>query len=389
MTVPFDPITCQVLDIDTNLTQRDKAEADGIFVVPANNGKPRMSELRIESIREYARQEEGIKKTEITDVAEIHNEDARLNYRQDITVIKLTPTSVGDPTFAAFRGALYLEEETIALQRLAEAGVALVPEEFAHPLVAPSDAIWMQSRNATAAEISLLSDIQKADLAVSEADLSIAEAQDTQRDERNIERNIENNEELARRLSQLNSEKAELAHRLAEMERQLAAQTNGEIRYIKTEEHRPLLLNAIDQSQSELTLVSAWITPEAFDNELCDKLRQAMERGVKVRIAWGFGTTPAWRGRPEVERNRKKGETALKGLTRNLPSNLRGQLNVKRTETHEKFIICDNRFRVTSSFNWLSYRGERDRGYRREIGHYSERTDDIAPLKAIADSLFR
>jgi len=62
---------------------------------------------------------------------------------------------------------------------------------------------------------------------------------------------------------------------------------------------------------------------------------------------------------------------------------------VKRTETHEKFIICDNRFCVFGSFNWLSYRGERDRGYRRETSLYSERPDDLALWKANADSLFR
>ena len=70
----------------------------------------------------------------------------------------------------------------------------------------------------------------------------------------------------------------------------LAEQTGGTTRLIKTEEHRPLLLAAIDQAQSELTLVSAWIGPDAFDRELCHKLRQAMARGVQVRIAWGLGT---------------------------------------------------------------------------------------------------
>ena len=383
MHIPFDPFTRQVLDIDTrDLISSDETQKNGTFVIPASREKPSMGELRIDAIRKYAARFEG-GKTEITEIAEFHN--ARLRYRQDITVIKLTPTGGGLPAFAAFCGLEYMEEETIALQRLADSGVALVPEEFAYPLVAPSDAIWMQSRNATAAEISLLSDIQKADLAVSEADLSIAEAQDTQPDVRNIG----DNEELALRVSQLESERAELSRQLAERERQLAAHTNGEIRLIKTEEHRPLLLNAIDQSQSELTLVSAWITPEAFDGELCGKLRQAMERGVKVRIAWGLGTRPAWRGRPEADRNRTRGETALKGLTRNLPSNLREQLNVKRTETHEKFIICDDRFCVSGSFNWLSYRGERDHGYRRETSRYSERPDDLALWQANADSLFR
>lgn len=376
--IPFDPITRQVLDIDVdNLMYRDVAEKNGLFVISAGGGKPRMSELRIEAIREYARFEEDIKETEITDVAEIHNSDARLRYRQDITVVKLTPISGGSPTFAAFRGRDHLEEETIDLQRLAESGVELVPGEYAHNPVAS----WDKSRNASVAENSLLAAINEADLAVSEAEQSIAAAQDDQPD---AEESGDNSQEMALTLAQLNSEKAEMAHRLAELERQLAEQTNGEVRLIKTEEHRPLLLEAIDLAESQLTLVSAWIGLDAFDAELCGMLRRAMERGVEVRIAWGLGT----RRGPEAERNRIKGEAALDRLRRNIAQELRGRLNVKRAETHEKFIICDARFCVWGSFNWLSYRGAKDRGYRRETSFYSERRDDITLWQANADALF-
>ena len=378
--VPFDPITRQIQDIEINrndLIYNDEARKDSLFVVPASGDKPRMSELRLEEIRDYARSEEGIKETEITDVSEIHNRDARLRYRKDITVVKLTPIGGGSTTYAAFLGRKYLEDETIALQRLADSGVDLVPEEFAPSPAAP----WAKSHTATATEDNLLSAIQKADLAVSEADHSIAEAQDNQTDDQNIG----NNEEMTVTLARLNFEKAELAHRLAEREQQLKEQANGEIRLIKTEEHRPLLLNAIDQAQTQLTLVSAWIGPDAFDVEICDKLRRAMERGVIVRIAWGLGT----RRGPEADRNRARGETALKKLTRSIPPELQGQLIEKRTETHEKFIICDDRFCVSGSFNWLSYRGARGRGYRRETSFYSERPADIDLWQANAASLFR
>ena len=223
--------------------------------------------------------------------------------------------------------------------------------------------------------------ISKADLAVSEAEQSIAAAQDDQPD---AEESGDNNQEMALALARLNSEKAEMSHRLAELERQLEAQTNGEVRLIKTEEHRPLLLEAIDLAESQLTLVSAWIGPDAFDAELCGGLRRAMERGVAVRIAWGLGT----RHGPEAERNRMRGQAALDRLTQIIPKNLQDLLNVKRAETHEKFIICDARFCVSGSFNWLSYRGAKDRGYRRETSFYSERPADIALWQANAAALF-
>ena len=379
VTAPFCPITRRVLDIGTDdLLYPDAAEKNGLFVIPASGDKPRLSELQVEDIREYARYEEDIKPEEITEIAEIRSQDARLRYRNDITVVKLTAPGRNSPTFAAYSGREYLAEETLALRRLAEeSGINLTPEEFAETLSEP----WLQSRSATRDEENLLSTINDADRAVGKVDTDISAIQAEQEE---LQDESEK-EELARRLKQLEIDKVEQALRLAEAERMLSEQTGGATRLIKTEEHRPLLLEAIDKSQSELTLVSAWIGPDAFDRELCRKLRQAMARGVRVRIAWGLGT----RRGPESDRNLAKGNTALNELKRDVSNELLSNLTVKRTETHEKFIICDDQFCTSGSFNWLSYRGEIDRGYRRETSFYSERPDDIALWKDHAATLFQ
>ena len=169
-------------------------------------------------------------------------------------------------------------------------------------------------------------------------------------------------------------------------ELELNRRTEGAIRLVKTEEHHPLLLEAIDQATDELTLVSAWIDPYAFDMEVCQKLARAVRRGVTVRIAWGLG---AGGRRVDSRRNSKKGEDALSRLYQLIPNDGRERLVVTRTETHEKFIICDNRFCAWGSFNWLSYRGEIDQGYRRETSTYSTRPDDIALWRENAATLFR
>ena len=380
VTAPFCPITRRILDIATDdLLYPNAVEKNGLFVIPTSGDKPRLSELQVDNIREYARRsEEDIKPEEITEVAEIRSQDARLRYRNDITIVKLAAPGRNNPTFAAYSGREYLSEETLALRRLAEEfGINLTPEEFAETLSEP----WLQSRSATRDEENLLSTINDADRAVGKVDTDISAIQA----EREELQDGSEKEELARRLEQLEIDKAEQALRLAEAERMLSEQTGGATRLIKTEEHRPLLLDAIDKSQSELTLVSAWIGLDAFDRELCRKLRQAMARGVRVRIAWGLGT----RRGPESDRNLAKGNTALNELKRGVSNELLSNLTVKRTETHEKFIICDDQFCASGSFNWLSYRGEIDRGYRRETSFYSERPDDVALWKDRAATLFQ
>lgn len=376
--VPFCPITRRVLgayDLDLDdLMYPDVAGKNGLFVLPAGD-KPRLRELRIEAIRDCAHAGQGIKPEEITEVAEIHNRNARLRYRTDITIVKLVASSNNRMTFAAFRGHEYLEEETIALQRLADSGVNLVPEEYTYS----TTDILTQATHASRIEEDILADIRENDRVVHQIEQAIVEAeasrQDTQDDRERSE--------LEQRIAVLEAQKSALTDKLAESEQKLNEETSGEVRVIYTKEHRPLLLDAIDKAKSEVILVSAFISPKAFDNEVRRKLRQAMTRGVHVRIAWGLGTTGQT---AEAVRKRTRGEYVIAELKRGVPKTvLEQRLMVKRTETHEKFIICDEQFCVWGSFNWLSYRGD---GYRRETSDYSERLPDIARRKAVAAELF-
>ena len=217
----------------------------------------------------------------------------------------------------------------------------------------------------------------------------VAEKEQAVADARAAEGTTQNSHEravLARQIKELQAEREDLIRKLAEHQEELDRLTKGEIRLIRTEEHRDVLLDAIAKASSELTLVSAWMNPRAFDSEVCRTLADAVARGVTVRIAWGLGA----KGRrgASAPRNRVQGENALAGLVRLIPHGHRQRLVSKLTETHEKFIICDDQFCAWGSFNWLSYRGERDSGYRRETSLYSERPDDIAIWKDNADSLF-
>ena len=378
--VPYDYLTKRIIDIDTKrLLEGTIARKEGLFVVPAKPRKPRLSNVRIDEVRVYDNFHlQRRTPTEILEIADI--KDVWLKYRDDVVLVKLDEPGSSTPTFAAYRAHQYLLEESSAIQRLADSGADLVPDEFkstgpsSHP---------MSSVSASWEETSLISDIDEIHSEVVEKDLAVAETRATQ----GTTQGAQERTDLARRIDELEAEKLNLTNRLAEREDELKTLTRGETRLIKTEEHRYLLLQAIDKASSELTLVSAWIDPYAFDDEICRRLAAAIGRGVTVRIAWGLGVNR--RHSPDGFRNRAKGDKALGELGKLIPKNLRDKLIVKLTETHEKFIICDDLFCASGSFNWLSYRGERDSGYRRETSLYSERPNDIALWKENATSLFR
>lgn len=207
--------------------------------------------------------------------------------------------------------------------------------------------------------------------------------------ERELRKSAEGERERAessKKIADLESEKRDLENRLAQAERQLAEDSQGKERLLKTEEHRAILLKAINEAGSELTLVSAWITQRAFDNRVRRGIVDALKRGATVRIAWGMPIDQ--RRKSEGERNRDTARRLIRDLEREIPRNLRSGFEDKMAGTHEKFIICDDKFCAAGSFNWLSYRGEIDEGYRDEVSLYSERRNVMNLYKERAERIF-
>ena len=377
--VAYDPLTKRVLDIDIEtLLDRDVVRKGGLFVIPVNPRPPRLNSLRVEEVRDSVRGDPRFQgPREILEVSEI--KDHKLRYLSDVVMVKMDALHQQTSRFAMYRSLQYLEEESIEVQRLADLGRDMVPEESKNETTAP----WRSSFTISSEELELLESIDELDREVDEKDWETAEA----RESRSATQDARERAEIESYIRSLEEERNSLQEQLLAREKRHNTIANGETRLIRTEEHRHVLLDAIRRSSVQLTLVSAWIDPYAFDDEVRRAVADAIVRGTKVRIAWGMGV----RGKRHSDsaRNKTKGDRALAELRKLIPRNMRDNLIVHLVETHEKFIICDDLFCASGSFNWLSYRGQRDGGYRREVSFYSERQEDIELWRAHAESLFR
>ena len=378
LNVPYDALTKRILDINTDLLlDRDVVRKQGLFIVRAKPRPPRLSNIRLEDVKNYARGDARFReKRDILEVTAIKG--SKLRYRNDVILAKLDSANSRNSTYAFFRAQQYLDDESTSIQTLSERGADLVPDDLKKIPTIP----WNSSTSVTNEESDVLSTIDQLDQAVSKSGLEIAEAKEYQKTTQSPQERAD----LASRIAELEAEKEGLSVKLSEQESKFNSLTKGETRLVKTEEHRHLLLEAINKAQSDLTLVSAWINSDALDDEVRKALALTINRGIRVRIAWGLGVKGG-RG-PEATRNMERGNSALAELRKLIRKDLRNNLTVKLTQTHEKFIICDEAFCAFGSFNWLSYRGQRDRGYRRETSFYSERQSDISLWKANAETLF-
>jgi hypothetical protein len=125
-------------------------------------------------------------------------------------------------------------------------------------------------------------------------------------------------------------------------------------------EHRPTMIKAIEASRTRLMIVSPWITAEATDEHILRRIEEALKRGVSVFIGYGIAEDTTKEDKPPSAKVMQR----LKALAKN--RKLSGRLVLRRLVTHEKVLLKDDDLYVVGSFNWLSFRGDRKRGIRRE-----------------------
>ncbi|WP_018762339.1 hypothetical protein [Arthrobacter sp. 135MFCol5.1] len=127
------------------------------------------------------------------------------------------------------------------------------------------------------------------------------------------------------------------------------------VRSVSVFEHADLLSEALSTAKRRLLIIAPWIKKAVVTTEFVTKLEQRLRAGVTVTIAHGYGADDS--GSDEYALNRLK----------NLSSRYDKFTFVRVKNTHAKILIFDDIW-VSTSFNWLSFRGDSDRTYRMEEG---------------------
>jgi len=135
--------------------------------------------------------------------------------------------------------------------------------------------------------------------------------------------------------------------------------SNYDIRMVPVYEHPDYLWDALKTAKIRILIISPWITKAVVDYMFLKALRSKLESGVEIYIGYGLDER-------QDEKIVTPAEKSLKIEERNYSN-----LHLKRLgNTHAKILIKDDEYIITSSFNWLSFRGNPNRVFREEWGTY-------------------
>lgn len=129
----------------------------------------------------------------------------------------------------------------------------------------------------------------------------------------------------------------------------------AQVRSVSVFEHPDLLATAISSATTRLLIIAPWIRRAVVTTDFLSKIEARLRRGALVTIAHGYG-----------EDDSGSDDDALRRLD-NLASRYPGFNFVRVRNTHAKILIFDDNW-VSTSFNWLSFRGDPNRTYRMEEG---------------------
>lgn len=127
------------------------------------------------------------------------------------------------------------------------------------------------------------------------------------------------------------------------------------VRSVSVFEHADLLNDALSTAKTRLLIIAPWVKKSVVNTDFVAKLERRLRAGVEVTIAHGIGKDDSGSDTPALNR------------LGNLASRFGKFTFVRVKNTHAKILIYDGTW-ISTSFNWLSFRGDSDRTYRMEEG---------------------
>src|SRR6266853_5853542 len=143
-----------------------------------------------------------------------------------------------------------------------------------------------------------------------------------------------------------------------------------EVRPLAVYEHPKLLREALSTSKTRLMIISPWIRKAIVDDEFLGVLRGTLSKGVAVYFGYGIDR----KGKPD------DGDAEAFAKLKLLSQNFSNFSFFRLGDTHAKVLIKDREFYITTSFNWLSFKGDPKRTFREEWGTFvgiPEKVDEL------------
>ncbi len=365
----FNALTWMPIPLEEESWSVEQMCKEGLFVLPSGeHTAPTLGDFTEKEVKYCLSYDRRFQKSDIVALLELKKVEPE--YIAPVHVFLLRHRETKEQRLAVYRNGRQLPAEAAVLQRLFD-------EQSLH---FPDDAVIFTTRRLDLPAALPPRVIQTAQtLAQSEERLQqLKDRLAEEKERRGTTQDEAERRASGERIQQLKEELQIKRQEMQEIQRQLA---DDQTEFLQTEQHRAILERALREAKQEIIIISPWMNRRACNDALCRLVGDAVARGVRIRIGYGIRNEQNPR---DAERNRNNVRQVKNAFERAITKGPKSLLEMRETSgTHQKILVCDRKFAVAGSFNWLSYVGERDEGYRNETSvllHQREAVDKLATI---------
>ena len=114
-------------------------------------------------------------------------------------------------------------------------------------------------------------------------------------------------------------------------------------------DHRKIFFSTIADAKDSICILSGTATSYVVDEEFKLSINEALKKGVNIFIGYGYSSSY----NTSKKNYELKAELDLKKLLKDSKDH-NGKIFISEYKNHSKMLICDHKYVVCGSFNWLS-----------------------------------
>ena len=148
--------------------------------------------------------------------------------------------------------------------------------------------------------------------------------------------------------------------------------------HLRNHEIKEMFLESFRIAESEIDICSPWMSKKVVNKQLVRLMREALFRNVKIKILYGLDTN-------SDEFNIYRSNTSdmvAELLKKEFSDFYLKTFFIQRDNIHYKVVLCDNKFKLEGSFNYLSFDGEYiDESVRKEGSPFGTNINEILEIR--------
>lgn len=370
----FNALTESIISPGEEVRYPDQIQ--GLLVLPPNEvGKPKLSKFdeKEADVKAVLKDEPAFKDATILRFLKLREVVAC--FFAPVTVVVLEQRETHERTVAVYRNMIQQRPETVQLQFLLDSKKFAIPVMGTPPRLQEKE-IRIPTQTLPADTIQEINKVVENEQKREEYTIQVEE----HKMRRSSTQDACERQEIEEKLKGLQQELRTKEQTIQQLQNQLQQR---QVEFLRTDEHRGKLFQAVREAQKRLIILSSWINPDACNEELCGLFAKALLRGVHLHIGYFTEKDRNYRNAAYYQRNAKEVINAIK-RNLNRQKNSSGieiqNIIVEARGTRQNILVCDTRFGITGSFPWLS---APDEGKRTELSILFRHSDQINELAEV------